>query len=129
RNAAVSPPAHAPRAASSNPWQCPYCPWVQKTRRSPDLKRHIATHTRSNNADEADWVCCGLPFADAVAQGVSLQAVAGDGRTYAGQAMVGGCGKVFSRRDALKRHLRTRKGVCYGNELAPYLRGNQVGAR
>ncbi|OSC99919.1 hypothetical protein PYCCODRAFT_742485 [Trametes coccinea BRFM310] len=126
RNAAVSTPA---RATSSNPWQCPYCPWIQKTRRSPDLKRHIETHTRSNNANDAKWVCCGVPFGEALARGVPPKVMLGDACMYAGQVMVGGCRQVFSRRDALKRHLRTRTGVCYGDALAPYLRGNQVGAR
>ncbi|CDO77006.1 hypothetical protein BN946_scf184298.g33 [Trametes cinnabarina] len=131
RNAAVPTAArHTPcPTPSANPWKCPYCPYVQKTRRTPDLKRHIETHTRSDSADEANWVCCGVPRGAASDLGVPQKAMTDEPFEYAGQDMVGGCRQVFSRRDALKRHLRKRKGVCFGSELAPYLRGNVVGAR
>jgi hypothetical protein len=78
----------------SNPWECPHCPWIQRNKRTPDLKRHISTHTRLLHP--AQWVCRGALEEDAAC---SPQAEA---CTYSG---IAGCGKTFSRRDALKRHL------------------------
>ncbi|KAI5982111.1 hypothetical protein EDD15DRAFT_2144182, partial [Pisolithus albus] len=45
----------------SNPWACPYCNWVQRNHRTPDLKRHIRTRFEH----PALWVCCGVPLRDA----------------------------------------------------------------
>ena len=106
-----------------DPWKCPHCPFVQRSKRSPDLKRHIATHTRP--ADAELWVCCGVPVCDAAEHGVPAEYL----RTatpfeYKGMLMVGGCKKTFSRRDALQRHLKREKGWCYGDALAVYLPGN-----
>ncbi|KAI9001563.1 hypothetical protein BD414DRAFT_432261 [Trametes punicea] len=128
RNAPISSVSPVPSSVS-NPWKCPYCPYVQRSRRSPDLKRHIKTHMPSNSEDEAEWICCGVPLKDAQAFGVPPEVIGEEPFVYGGQAMVGGCGKVFSRRDALKRHLRARAGLCHGDALAPYLHGNKVGAR
>ncbi|KAH9902581.1 hypothetical protein C8Q73DRAFT_670866 [Cubamyces lactineus] len=130
RNARVAARArHAPAPSSSlsaNRWKCPYCRYVQTNQRKPDLARHINTHT---STDE-EWVCCGVPLGDAeLTKDVPAEVLRKEPVFYNGLVMVGGCRKTFSRRDALKRHLRTREGVCYGNELAPYLVGNQIGAR
>ncbi|CDO77004.1 hypothetical protein BN946_scf184298.g31 [Trametes cinnabarina] len=128
RNAPAHLTVPSPPSACTNRWKCPYCPYVQGSRRSPDLKRHVKTHFPLDSTDEPEWICCGVPLQDAqalgVPQGVSLE----EAFVYGGQAMVGGCRKVFSRRDALKRHLGKRKGICYGDALAPYLQGNNVGA-
>ncbi|KAI9066079.1 hypothetical protein FKP32DRAFT_1646465 [Trametes sanguinea] len=128
RNAPAPLAAHHLPSSSSNRWKCPYCSYVQTTRRSPDLKRHIKTHFPSSISDEAEWICCGVPLEDAHAMGVPQEVLLEEVFVYGGQAMVGGCRKVFSRRDALKRHLVKRKGFCYGDALAPYLQGNKVGA-
>lgn len=98
----------APRA--SDPWACPHCPWVQHNKRTPDLKRHIRTHTR--HAKPEQWVCCGVPLAQAAAFEVPPDAAHMEHR---GQVMVGGCGKTFSRRDALKRHLDNDNIQCAGD--------------
>ncbi|PIL23302.1 hypothetical protein GSI_14612 [Ganoderma sinense ZZ0214-1] len=95
-------------AMRANNWQCPYCPYVQHTRRSPDLKRHIETHTRGKGVTL--WVCCGVPAINARELGVPAEVV----RTapifdFEGVPMIGGCRKTFSRRDALARHLRMGK--------------------
>ncbi|KAI0362355.1 hypothetical protein OH77DRAFT_1388223 [Trametes cingulata] len=128
RNAVVSPES-SPSSSSTNPWKCPYCPYVQGKKRSPDLKRHIATHTRPTRTDKALWVCCGVPIIDAQECRLPTEVLLEEPFLYEGLYMVGGCRKVFSRRDALSRHLRTHAGTCFGDARAPYLPGNQVGAR
>lgn len=124
RNTTVRPdtPHPAPRA---NRWKCPYCPYVQRSKRTPDLKRHIDTHTGST----ADWVCCGVPLIDAGEHGVPVETQREAPFEYAGMFMVGGCRKTFSRKDALARHLRTFEGVCFGDVSALYMPGNRGGAR
>ncbi|KAG8214620.1 hypothetical protein J3R82DRAFT_9696 [Butyriboletus roseoflavus] len=83
--------------AKNNPWACPYCKWVQRNHRTPDLKRHIRTHTRLQRP--AQWQ---------------------DAKPYAweGEMMIGGCCKAFSRRDALKRHLDNDHINCIGDFTA-----------
>ncbi|KAI0693508.1 hypothetical protein C8T65DRAFT_585661, partial [Cerioporus squamosus] len=110
-----------------NRWKCPHCPHVQRNRRSPDLRRHIATHTTQQ------WVCCGVPLLDAKEHGVPLvdgvPAADGLGETvwqFEGTVMVGGCRRTFSRRDAYGRHLKREKGRCWGDVAALYQPGNRV---
>ncbi|PIL23212.1 hypothetical protein GSI_14521 [Ganoderma sinense ZZ0214-1] len=117
-------PAFPSATISSNRWKCPHCPYVQRNRRSPDLKRHVETHTRS--AHIAAWVCCGVPASNAVELGMPPEAVRDAPLfDFDGVTMIGGCRKVFSRRDALIRHLRKREGVCYGDAGALYQPGNR----
>ncbi|KAI0717029.1 hypothetical protein C8Q76DRAFT_590800, partial [Earliella scabrosa] len=98
----------------TNQWKCPHCPYIQHNRRVPDLKRHIATHTRASN--EVLWVCCGVPVVEAHKRGVPEEVVREEPAfEFAGRLMVGGCRKTFSRRDALTRHLRREQGRCYGD--------------
>lgn len=114
RNAqAVLEVIHAPPAAKNNPWACPYCRWVQRNHRTPDLKRHIRTHTRLQRP--AQWVCCGVPVSDA--KNYSLPADA-EPYMWGGEEMIGGCCKEFSRRDALKRHLDNDHISCVGDFAA-----------
>ena len=42
--------------------------------------------------------------------------------------MIGGCRKAFSKRDALRHHLRREKGKCFGDADAEYQVGNAVEA-
>ena len=64
-------------------------------------------------------MCCGVPFDDAeLTKDIPAEMLREELFDYNGQLMVGGCRKTFSRRDALKRHLRAQKGVCFGSELA-----------
>ncbi|PIL23049.1 hypothetical protein GSI_14356 [Ganoderma sinense ZZ0214-1] len=109
---------------ASNAWQCPHCPYVQRNRRSPDLKRHIKTHTRGD--DVADWVCCGVPVLSAIELGVPDR-ILREGQVFVfdGVLMVGGCRKAFSRRDALHRHLQRERGKCFGDALSLHQRGNR----
>ncbi|KAI1787951.1 hypothetical protein LXA43DRAFT_1027027, partial [Ganoderma leucocontextum] len=117
-------PAHAAAPVPAESWQCPYCPYVQRSRRSPDLKRHIKTHTRG--ADVADWVCCGVSVLNAVELGVPAATVReAQAFEFDGMLMIGGCRKAFSRRDALIRHLQREKGKCFGDALSLHQRGNR----
>ncbi|KAH7911731.1 hypothetical protein BJ138DRAFT_1100840 [Hygrophoropsis aurantiaca] len=109
--AADTDPSHnSSRSRKANPWACPHCSWVQRNHRTPDLKRHIRTHTRSQRP--AQWVCCGV--AEEVSNTYKLPE---DARPYMFQnhLMIGGCGKEFSRRDALKRHLDNKHITCVGD--------------
>ena len=99
--------------AKNNPWACPYCKWVQRNHRTPDLKRHIRTHTRLQRP--AQWVCCGVPVEDAENYNLPVDA---QSYVWEGETMIGGCRKEFSRRDALKRHLDNDHISCIGNFAA-----------
>ncbi|TBU39508.1 hypothetical protein BD309DRAFT_928869 [Dichomitus squalens] len=125
-------PAPSPNAPSSSPpirtnrWACPHCPYVQHNRRSPDLKRHIETHT--HGADVAMWVCCGVYALDALGQGVPVEVVRqAQIVDFDGVPMIGGCRKTFSRKDALIRHLKAQKGKCFGDAWSMYQPGNRLG--
>ena len=114
RNVQATPDAiPASPTTKNNPWACPYCKWVQRNHRTPDLKRHIRTHTRLQRP--AQWVCCGVPVEEAEHYNVPV-----DAKPYlwGGEMMVGGCRKEFSRRDALKRHLDNDHISCIGNFAA-----------
>ncbi|TBU47079.1 hypothetical protein BD309DRAFT_914550 [Dichomitus squalens] len=123
RNAPVPPSSST--LIRTNRWACPHCPYVHN-RRSPDLKRHIETHTLG--ASVAMWVCCGVYALDALDQGVPLEVVRqGQIMDFDGVSMIGGCRKTFSRRDALLRHLRAQKGKCFGDAWSMYQPGNRLG--
>lgn len=94
----------------NNPWACPYCKWVQRNHRTPDLKRHIRTHTRFERP--AQWICCGVPLKDAGRHALPEGA---EPYNWQGKMMIGGCGREFSRRDALKRHLDNEHITCVGD--------------
>ncbi|RPD54933.1 hypothetical protein L226DRAFT_535594 [Lentinus tigrinus ALCF2SS1-7] len=124
RNLAVAPSeALPPSAAPHSKWQCPYCPHFQHNRRSPDFKRHLATHTRPE--DKALWVCCGVPLLEASACGVPEKVQRGELFEFEGVFMVGGCRKTFSRRDAYGRHLARETGRCFGDAHGLYQPGNR----
>ncbi|KAI1786464.1 hypothetical protein LXA43DRAFT_874145, partial [Ganoderma leucocontextum] len=89
-------------------WQCPYCPYVQRNRRSPDLKRHVKTHT--HGTDVADWVCCGVSVLTAIESGVYLSLM--------------GC-RWLEEAGALICHLQREKGKCFGDALSLHQRGNR----
>ncbi|KAG2057894.1 hypothetical protein BDR06DRAFT_165379 [Suillus hirtellus] len=110
RNAQAIPGSTPSFANKSNPWACPYCKWVQRNHRTPDLKRHIRTHTRFERP--AQWVCCGIPTESAAMYNVPHDATL---YVHNGKQMIGGCGKEFSRRDALKRHLGNDHISCVGD--------------
>ncbi|KAH9902583.1 hypothetical protein C8Q73DRAFT_670873 [Cubamyces lactineus] len=105
-------------------WKCPYCPYVQKNKRPQELKRHKQTHD-----EVVHWVCCGIPLDEALQRGDLPAEVLRTPCKYEGLLMVGGCQMLYSRKDALRRHLKASRGVCYGDESRGYLLGNKLGAR
>jgi len=110
RNVQAVPGTVSAASQKNNPWACPYCKWVQRNHRTPDLKRHIRTHTRFGRP--AQWVCCGVPLKDAGRYDLPKDAAP---YNWQGKMMIGGCGKEFSRRDALKRHLDNEHITCVGD--------------
>ncbi|KAI0717148.1 hypothetical protein C8Q76DRAFT_571817, partial [Earliella scabrosa] len=82
---------------------CPHCDYVQKTSRKVDMKRHIASHKLEGLKQV--WFCCGLPSEGAGAGGTPTDF----------ESFSGGCGRVFTRKDSLQKHLRRKKGVCVGD--------------
>lgn len=102
--------------------KCPQCNCI--VGRPQELCRHMKKHAPKEG--EPRWPCCGVPLADAAERGVPAGGTPFD---YNGMRFVGGCGKPYSRRDALARHLK-RKGkgkerLCHGDPYGWYLRGNQ----
>ncbi|KAI0833692.1 hypothetical protein BC628DRAFT_43441 [Trametes gibbosa] len=135
RNAPVYPaaaplpslaPLPSPSSNAEDRWRCPHCPYVQRNRRGPELRRHIKTHTLPAEAGKWLWICCGVPLAEAAALGLPEDVRGEQPLEYNGMLFVGGCGKGMSRRDALGRHLRQRPS-CFGTEYAWYLLGNSLG--
>ncbi|EIW57762.1 uncharacterized protein TRAVEDRAFT_48792 [Trametes versicolor FP-101664 SS1] len=110
-------------------WKCPHCTYVQRNHRHQELRRHIRTHAEPTAAGEPFWICCGVPLAEAAARGVPLEIIAEIPFVYNGRQFVGGCRRMFSRRDALARHLRRFETFCYGDQYGQWLRGNQEGTR
>ncbi|KAL1949833.1 hypothetical protein VTO73DRAFT_8714 [Trametes versicolor] len=110
-------------------WKCPHCTYVQRNHRHQELRRHIRTHAEPTAAGEPFWICCGVPLAEAAARGVPLEIIAEIPFVYNGRQFVGGCRRMFSRRDALARHLRRFENFCYGDQYGQWLRGNQEGTR
>jgi hypothetical protein len=109
RNIQTPPDSVSLLTVKANPWECPHCPWVQRNKRTPDLKRHIRTHTRLLHP--AQWVCRGVMIED----DTSPHTQSTNPSPYVQKLGAGGCGKTFSRRDALKRHLDNGNIGCAGN--------------
>ena len=87
--------------------KCPVCGFSQATRRKGDFLRHMRTH---QDAKLTRYVCCGIPAA------LPAAASLGTGhpvRLYKDLEFVGGCGRSYSRMDALQRHLG-RSGCAGG---------------
>jgi hypothetical protein len=79
--------------------KCCTCGFQQSTKRQADFYRHTSTHL---DAKLTRVVCCGIPAAHpAVADLGPGHSV----RLYKGRKFFGGCGRSYSRMDALKRHL------------------------
>ena len=117
RNVAV--PCTQARQLPSGQRNCPFCDYTQKGRRAQDLRRHIATHTRPTEV--VLWSCCGVPRWEATKHQIPEARV-----NETDAEWVGGCGQPFSRRDALQRHLRERKGRCFGDASADWHQGNTI---
>jgi hypothetical protein len=116
RRSRVCHPAHEPRVNSVPRLGCPHCPYVQKSGRLPDLRRHIRAHERQ--IQEPEWVCCGIPVELAKDYKIPPGALV---KIWGGREMIGGCHYAFSRRDAYKRHL-AKSVKCVG-DIPKYVNG------
>lgn len=93
---------------------CEVCGYTCPPQRRLDFKRHVNTHYPHMTGGPK--VCCGIPVelstsADWRGRLAEDMLV----RTFYGRRMVGGCGKVFSRTDALLRHLTSANNPCIGD--------------
>ncbi|KAG5639208.1 hypothetical protein H0H81_005687 [Sphagnurus paluster] len=93
----------ADRAPALN-FRCPVDDYVQRNHRMPDFRRHIWTHA------ESDHQCIGVPLVDAAQYKIDPETC--DQFIYHEELRVGGCMRTFSRRDALKRHLKNSNLTC-----------------
>ncbi|KAI0710466.1 hypothetical protein C8T65DRAFT_575349 [Cerioporus squamosus] len=122
-------PTEVSRSApkSMDRWKCPHCSFIQWSRRAPDFRRHVATHTGSSA--QALYLCCGVPFMEAAEHGVPEDVVREQPVwEFEGLFMVGGCRRTFSRKDAYMRHLHRQAGMCFGDAQASYQPGNRARA-
>ncbi|KAH9979963.1 hypothetical protein BGW80DRAFT_1454507 [Lactifluus volemus] len=86
--------------------KCKDCGFSQSTQRKGDFKRHLKTH--SDKASNR-YVCCGIPVTHWKMASLLPEYTV---RSYKGCDFYGGCGKSYSRMDALQRHLG--KSHCAG---------------
>ncbi|KAI0766166.1 hypothetical protein BD413DRAFT_442299, partial [Trametes elegans] len=87
--------------------------------RMGDFVRHEMTHMPKQNSDRG-FRCYGLPSRDPaelaqmypglMAARINSGRMRPDVRVLDGVQMVGGCGRTFSRADALRRHLTSQDG-------------------
>lgn len=90
--------------------ECPICSHVPAEGSPAALRRHLETHDCTLSTKE--WVCCGVP--EELADGYNIQKPA-KRVLHKGRWMVGGCEGVFSRKDALRRHVKEHKKGCAGD--------------
>ena len=102
-----------PETAGPNAWMCPHCAHRQANKHLPDLRRHILTHYPNARV----YVCRGKRVPEAY---VAHHGVAGLKDYFVdeeGAVFAGGCGKAFSRKDALTRHLRNPNNETCKHDL------------
>jgi hypothetical protein len=88
--------------------ECRKCGYLQLTKRMGDFRRHLKKH-------EADHlsrvVCCGVPPTHPAAASLRPGHLT---HWYNGHLFYGGCGRSYSRMDALQRHLK-KSGCISGS--------------
>ncbi|KAI0801942.1 hypothetical protein BC629DRAFT_1495554 [Irpex lacteus] len=98
---------------SNGDFCCETCGHVCKPSRKVDFKRHVNTHYRHMVSGAV--ICCGVPVElRDEPQWTHIHEHA-QVMTFYGRQMVGGCGRIFSRTDALKRHLELGTVPCVGD--------------
>ncbi|PCH40736.1 hypothetical protein WOLCODRAFT_162496 [Wolfiporia cocos MD-104 SS10] len=114
RNAQVHiTPAQAQWAVENLACPVPGCAYEQANQRPADMRRHLRSHGYMDS--EREWVCCGVPVAQAAKLGMAAEEIAARKTVYQGVEVVGGCMRTFSRRDSLRRHFKNRRSGCCGD--------------
>ncbi|KAH9953343.1 hypothetical protein BC827DRAFT_1273570 [Russula dissimulans] len=85
--------------------KCDVCGYVPLKKRKGDLHRHQMKHEA---AHLSRVVCCGVPYTFSLASRHPGHLA----RWYANRPFYGGCGRTYSRMDALQRHMK--KSGCLG---------------
>jgi len=85
--------------------KCDICGYVPLKKRKGDLHRHQMKHEA---AHLSRVVCCGVPYTFSLAS----RHPGHFARWYANRPFYGGCGRTYSRMDALQRHMK--KSGCLG---------------
>lgn len=110
----TAPPTTTSHGAKAEPTiECKKCGYLQLTKRMGDFRRHLKKH-------EADYlsrvVCCGVPLTHPAAASLRSGHLT---HWYGGHPFYGGCGRSYSRMDALQRHLK--KSGCIGGSAKDHL--------
>ena len=88
--------------------ECRKCGYLQLTKRMGDFRRHLKKH----EADHLSRViCCGVPPTHPAAANLRPGHLT---HWYDGHPFYGGCGRSYSRMDALQRHLK-KSGCISGS--------------
>ncbi|KAI0339277.1 hypothetical protein BDW22DRAFT_1456911, partial [Trametopsis cervina] len=92
---------------------CETCDRTFKNARLPDYRRHVLSHFPDEAAKiGGPLTCCGVPVVLRCEYGIGEDAGT---QFFGGEAMVDGCGKGFSRKDVLGRHLENKNLGCVGD--------------
>ena len=86
--------------------ECTQCGYLQLTKRMGDFRRHLKKHEAEHLSR---FICCGVPLTHPAAANLRPEHPA---YLYEKNPFYGGCGKSYSRMDALQRHLK--KSGCLG---------------
>ncbi|KAI0086453.1 hypothetical protein BDY19DRAFT_861491, partial [Irpex rosettiformis] len=93
---------------------CETCGHVCKATRKVDFRRHVNTHYPSMVSGAT--ICCGIPVEQRnIGQWRGKISANAPIKTFFGRQMVGGCGRIFSRMDALHRHIELQSNTCVGD--------------
>lgn len=95
------------RAAKIEPFvECKQCGYLQVTKRMGDFRRHLKKHEAEHLSRV---VCCGVPSTHPAMASLRPGHLT---HWYNDHPFYGGCGRSYSRMDALQRHLK--KSGCIG---------------
>lgn len=88
--------------------ECKQCGYLQLTKRMGDFRRHLKKHEEHHLSRV---VCCGVPPTHPAAASLRPGHLT---HRYDGHPFYGGCGRSYSRMDALQRHLK-KSGCISGS--------------
>lgn len=95
-------------AAEGDLIKCEECGYTQSKRRMGDFRRHLKKH---DSGHQTRVICCGVPPTHSAVAGLR-PGLHHSPNWYGNRPFYGGCGRSYSRMDALQRHLK--KSHCLG---------------